>query len=191
MITTSSMPGLSRLLDSLSAKALGWGHDLCATTAIKYYTHNQAINGRKRKSNISVEEDRENMESRIVTVGHEWAEASSLHKLVEAVHNWAAIRFMCAQWDLSGLLLLRVLHEASYFSTAAEGEGTQWALTGKSKNCRNLMQGKPPMVYKRAMGLADEVVRSFNGKHDQLRNKMDMYSSYRQAQSYKTERVAS
>jgi hypothetical protein len=25
----------------LSIKALGWGHDLLATAAIKYYTHNQ------------------------------------------------------------------------------------------------------------------------------------------------------
>ena len=173
----------------LSAKALGWGHDLCATTAIKYYTHHKAVNGRKRKSNFSVEEDRENMESRIVTVGQEWAEASSLHELAEAVHNWAAVRFMCAPWDWSGLLLLRVLHEASYFSTAADGEGPQRAHTEKyideylGKNRRNLMQGKPPMDYKRAMGLADEVVRSFNGKHDRLWNNTDLYSSYRQAQA--------
>jgi hypothetical protein len=44
------------------------------------------------------------------------------------------------------------------------------------------------MVYKRAMGLVDEVVRSFNGKHDRLWNETDMYSSYRQAQTYKSER---
>ena len=92
------------------------------------------------------------------------------------------------------MLLLRVLHEASYFSTAADGEGPQRALTEKyideylGKNRRNLMQGKPPMDYKRAMGLADEVVRSFNGKHDRLWNKTDPYSSYSQAQAYKSER---
>ena len=40
----------------LSSKALGWGHDLLATTTIKYYTHNQAVSGRKRKSNITLEE---------------------------------------------------------------------------------------------------------------------------------------
>ena len=44
------------------------------------------------------------------------------------------------------------------------------------------------MDYKRAMGLADEVVRSFNGKHDRLWNKTDLYSSHRQAQAYKAER---
>jgi hypothetical protein len=26
-----------------SSKALGWGHELLATTSIKYYTHNQAV----------------------------------------------------------------------------------------------------------------------------------------------------
>ena len=36
--------------------------------------------------------------------------------------------------------------------------------------------------------MADEVVRSFNGKHDRLWNKTDLYSSYRQAQAYKSER---
>ena len=50
------------------------------------------------------------------------------------------------------------------------------------------MLDKPPMDYKRAMGFADEVVRSFNAKHDRLWNKTDPYSSYSQAQAYKSER---
>ena len=167
---------------------------MLATTAIKYYTHNQAVSGKKRKSNFCVEEDRDNMDARIISVGQDWAEASSLHEIAEAVHNWAAVRFQCAPWDWSGLLLLRILHEASYFSTAAEGEGPQRALTEKyigeflSKNIRNLMQSRPPMDYKKAMVLAEEVVRSFNGKQDRLWNKTDLYSSYRQAQAYKSER---
>jgi hypothetical protein len=106
----------------LSSKALGWGHDLLATTAIKYYTHNQAVSGKKRKSNFSVEEDRDNMDARIVSVGQEWAEASSLHEIAKAGHKRDAVHFQCAPWDWSGLLLLRILHQASYFSTSAEGK---------------------------------------------------------------------
>jgi hypothetical protein len=177
----------------LSSKALGWGHDLLANTAIKYYTHNQAVSGRKRKSNFCVEEDADNMESRIVSVGQEWAEASSLHEIAEAVHNWAAVRFQCAPWDWSGLLLLRVLHETSYFSTASDGEGSQRALAEKfideflSKNRRNLMQARPPMDYKRAILLAEDVTRSYNGKQDRLWTKTDLYSAYRQAHAGKAE----
>ena len=162
----------------LSSKALGWGHDLLATTSIKYYTHNQAVSGRKRKSNITLEEDKDNCEARIVTVGQEWAEASGLHEIAEAAHNWAAVRFQVAPWDWSGLLLLRVLHETSYFSTASEDEGSQRALAEKfideflSKNRRNLMQGRPPLEYKKAMLLAEEVTRSYNGRQDRLWNKV-------------------
>ena len=99
------------------------------------------------------------MDARIVSVGQDWAEASCLHKIAEAAHNWAAVRFQVAPWDWSGLVLLRILHEASYFSTAADGEGSQRALAEKfideflSKNRRNLMQSRPPMEYKKAMVL--------------------------------------
>jgi hypothetical protein len=34
-------------------------HDKLATTSITYYTHTQAVSGRKRKSNITLEEDRD------------------------------------------------------------------------------------------------------------------------------------
>ena len=49
------------------------------------------------------------------------------------------------------------------------------------------MQSRPPMDYKKAMVLAEEVTRSYNGKQDRLWNKTDLYSSYRQAQSGKAE----
>ena len=89
--------------------------------------------------------------------------------------------------------MLRVLHETSYFSTAADGEGSQRALAEKfideflSKNRRNLMQARPPMDYKRAILLAEDVTRSYNGKQDRLWNKTDLYSSYRQAQAGKVD----
>ena len=140
-----------------------------------------------------MEEDADNMESRIVSVGQEWAEASSLHEIAEAVHNWAAVRFECAPWDWSGLLLLRVLHETSYFSTASDGEGSQRALAEKfidkflSKNRRNLMQIRPPMDYKRAILLAEDVTRSYNGKQDRLWTKTDLYSAYWQVHAGKVE----
>ena len=88
---------------------------------------------------------------------------------------------------------MRILHEASYFSTAADGEGSQRALTEKfideflSKNRRNLMQSRPPMDYKRAMLLAEDVTRSYNGKQDRLWNKTDLYSSYRHDQAGKAD----
>jgi hypothetical protein len=50
------------------------------------------------------------------------------------------------------------------------------------------MQSRPTMDYKKAMLLAEEVVRSYNGNQDRLWNMTDLYSSYRQAQAYKTER---
>ena len=50
------------------------------------------------------------------------------------------------------------------------------------------MPARPPMEYKKAMVLAEEVTRSYNGKQDRLWNKTDLYSSYRQAQSGKAER---
>ena len=179
----------------LSSKVLGWGHDLLATTAIKYYTHAQAAHGsKKRKSNITLEEDEEKMTQRVVTVGQYWAEASGLTEVVEGVHNWCAVRFMTAPWDYSGILLMRILHEVSFFTHVADSEEGQKTVCEKfideflTTNRRRLMQRKPPLVYSKGITLAVDVVRSHNGKHDQLFNKASVYASNRLAKQYKEER---
>ena len=110
----------------LSSKALGWGHDLLATTAIKYYTHNQAVSGKKRKSNFCVEEDGDNMDARIVSVGQDWAEASSLHEIAEAVHNWASVRFQCAPWKESDAVKATHGLQEGHGVGRRGGEELQW-----------------------------------------------------------------
>ena len=67
----------------------------------------------------------ENINSRVVAGGQEWAEARNIHEFVEAVINWLAIRFMVALKDKKGILLLRILHECVYFSTAKDLEPMQ------------------------------------------------------------------
>ena len=38
------------------------------------------------------------------------------------------------------------------------------------------MQGRPPLEYKKAMLLAEEVTRSYNGRQDRLWNKTNLYT---------------
>ena len=121
---------------TLSGKAIGWGHDRTATTSIKYYTHSQSdsATNRKKKSRIEVEEDGENVQSRVVSVGQEWNDTSGITEVIEATHNWAAIKFMTCPWDWSGLLLLRILHDASFFGEVTTTEGTQKELLERFTN---------------------------------------------------------
>ena len=46
-----------------------------------------------------MEEDGENVQSRVVSVGQEWSDTSGIPEVVEAAHNWAAIKFMTCPWD--------------------------------------------------------------------------------------------
>ena len=179
----------------LSAKALSWGHDLVATVAVRYFTHSQAMQGAKKKrSNIVIEEDEEKMQSRVMSMAQEWAEVSGLTEIMEAVFNWSSVRFMTAPWDWSGILLLRVLHDVSFFTHASDSEDSQKAVAEKfideflTQNRRRLMSGKPPLIYRKALLLAQDVVRTHNGRQDSLFNKASVYSSHRLAERYKSER---
>ena len=179
----------------ISSKALGWGHALLANTAIKYYTHAQASQGaKKRKSNFVLEEDDEKMTQRVVSVGQEWAEATGLTEVMEGVHNWVAVRFMTAPWDWSGILLLRILHDLTYFTSVSDNEDTQKIICEKfvdeflATNRRELMQQKPPLVYDKGITLAIDVVRTYNGRNDHLFSKTPIYSAARLAKQYKEER---
>lgn len=57
-------------------------------------------------------------------------------------------------------------------------------------NRRNLVMGKPPLIYKRAARLAEEVTRAYNGGGDSLWRKTSVYSSMRTAKRYLAERDA-
>ena len=179
---------------SLSSKALSWGHDLVATTAIKYYTHSQSSStAKKRKTELSIEECEETMSQRVVTTGQQWGETSGICEVVEAVHNWGAIRFMVAPWDWSPMLLMRILHDVNYFTTVADDDVAQKVVTEKyvdeflTTNRRHLMQGKPPLVYSKALTLASDVVRVHSGRHDHLFTKRSVYAANRLAKKYKEE----
>ena len=181
---------------TLSGKAIGWGHDRTATTSIKYYTHSQsdsAVN-RKKKSRIEVEEDGENVQSRVVSVGQEWNDTSGITEVVEATHNWAAIKFMTCPWDWSGLLLLRILHDASFFGEVTTTEGTQKELLERfvnefmMENRHRAMNEQCPMVYEEAVELAQRICRNYNGRQDRIFMKANVYSATRLATAYKEER---
>ena len=179
---------------NLSSKALSWGHDLVATTAIKYFTHSQASSSaKKRKTELSIEECEESMSQRVVTTGQQWGETNGMNEVVEACLNWGAIRFMVAPWDWSPMLLIRVLHEVAFFSTVAEDEVGQKTVAEKfvdeflQTNRRLLMQGKPPLVYNKALTLAQDVVRKEVGRQDMLFTKCTVYTASRLAKKYRDE----
>ena len=50
------------------------------------------------------------------------------------------------------------------------------------------MQQKPPLVYSKGITLAVDVVRTYNGRNDQLFSKTSVYSATRLAKQYKEER---
>ena len=100
---------------------------------------------------------------------------------------------MVAPWDWSPMLLMRILHDVSYFTTVAEDEVAKKVVAEKfvdeflTTNRRQLMQGKPPLVYSKALTLASDVVRVHSGKHDQLFTKCSVYAANRLAKKYKEE----
>ena len=69
-----------------------------------------------RKSNVSIEESNDRMETRAISLSTDWLETGSVMEVMEALHNWTSIRWMVAPWDWSGILLARVIHEAAFFS---------------------------------------------------------------------------
>ena len=100
---------------------------------------------KKRKSNVS-------LETRTVSVSQDWLEAGTVSEIMEALHNWTAVRFMVAPWDWSGLLIARVIHEAGFFVMVTESESQQRALLEKfvdeafEVNKMNCIQGDPSLV---------------------------------------------
>ena len=112
-------------------KALEWGHDLAANVHIKYYAHSQSGAAKKKRAGINIIDEGGDGVSRVIEHTSLWNEASSLSELVESCHNWAAIRFMVAPWDWSGFLLLRILHEVSFFTLCVESEEDQRTLMEK------------------------------------------------------------
>ena len=163
-------------------KALEWGHDLAANVHIKYYADSQSGAAKKKRAGINIIDEGDGGVSRVIEHTSLWNEASSLSELVESCHNWAAIRFMVAPWDWIGFLLLRILHEVSFFSLCVDSEEEQRTLMEKyvdkflATNRKNLVMGKPPLKYKRAARLAEEVNRAYNGGGDCLWRKTSVYS---------------
>ena len=124
------------------------------------------------------------METRTVSVSQDWLEAGTVSEIMEALHNWTAVRFMVAPWDWSGLLIARVIHEAGFFVMVTESEAQQRALLEKfvdealAVNKRNCIQGDPPMVYREMVVLASDVTRNDSGRQSDLWRKMDVYGAF-------------
>jgi hypothetical protein len=77
---------------SVSPKALGWAHNLKTAVNIKYFAHSQSSRGKKRKSNVSIEESNDRMEARAISLSTDWLETGSVMEVMEALHNWTAVR---------------------------------------------------------------------------------------------------
>ena len=141
-----------------------------------------------------MEEDGENVNSWVVSVGQEWIDTSGIPEVVEAAHNWAAIKFMTCPWDWSGLLLLRILHDASYFGEATTNEGAQKELLERFVNeylmdtRHRAMNDQCPMIYDEAVELMQRICRNYNGRQDRVFTKSNVYSATRLATTYKEER---
>ena len=118
-------------------------------------------------------------------VSQDWLEAGTVTEIMEAFHNWSAVRFMVALWDWRGLLITRVIHEAGFFVMVTESEAQQRALLEKfvdealAFNKRNCIQGDPPMIHREMIVLAADVTRNYNGRQSDLLRKIDVYGAYR------------
>jgi hypothetical protein len=77
---------------SISPKALGWAHNLKTAVNIKFFAHSQSTGGKKRKSNVSIEESNDRMEARAISLSTDWLETGSVMEVMEALHNWTAVR---------------------------------------------------------------------------------------------------
>ena len=51
--------------------------------------------------------------------------------MIEALHNWTAIRFLVAPWDWNGILMARVIHEAGFFNMGCESESQERTILDK------------------------------------------------------------
>jgi hypothetical protein len=177
---------------SLSPKAIGWCHNVKSMLNIRYFTHSQTA-VKKQKSSVQVQAGNDGIGTSTMRIGQDWQEASGVSELMEALHNYQACLFSIQPWNWSGLILARVCHEANFFTQVADNEGQQRVILEKfldealHRNRTNVVQDKPPLVYKEMLGVAEAVVMNHNGRQAELWKKADAYSAFRMVKSKEAE----
>ncbi len=92
------------------------------------------------------------------------------------------------------MLLLRILHDASYFGEVTTTEGAQKELLERFvneyliDNRHRAMNDQCPMIYEEAVELTQKICRNCNGRQDRVFMKANVYSATRLATAYKEER---
>ena len=138
---------------SISSKALGWLDHAKKMIEVKYFTNRNRTQKRAKKYAFAIQAGLDSLGSTKYKVEELWKEASSMKEVIDGLLNIMAAKFMIKPWDYSPMVILRVIHESSYFSGCTDSKEQKShsfeTLIDKSliKTRTNLVQDSPPITY--------------------------------------------
>ena len=168
---------------SISSKALGWLHNAKEMIEVKYFTHGNRTQKRAKKDALTIQAGLDSLGSTNYKVEELWEEASSMKEVMDGLLNIMAATFMIRPWDYSPMVILRVIHESSYFSGCTDSKEQQrrametFINEALIKTRTNLGQGSPPLTYQAGLELAQKVVGDVSGRATEIFRKKCIYSA--------------
>ena len=168
---------------SISSKALGWLHNAKEMIEVKYFTHGNRTQKRAKKDALTIQAGLDSLGSTNYKVEELWEEASSMKEVMDGLLNIMAATFMIRPWDYSPMVILRVIHESSYFSGCTDSKEQQrrametFINEALIKTRTNLGQGSPPITYQTGLELAQKVVGDVSGRATEIFRKKCIYSA--------------
>ena len=172
----------------VSDKALQWLHDVSKPLEVRYFLHsnNRTKSKKNKRMEIQAREPEGGEGGMHIDTFVTWNEAGTVKEMVEAVLNYLASIFMIRPWDYSGLVILRCLHDVSFFALTSRTAREQKDLVSEFVeevflvNARQMAKGRHPMTLKEAMELAGRKVSGKNGMTNLLTTQCDVYGMHRE-----------
>ena len=168
---------------SISSKALGWLHNAKEMIEVKYFTHGNRTQKRAKKDALTIQAGLDSLGSTNYKVEELWEEASTMKEVMDGLLNIMAATFMIRPWDYSPMVILRVIHECSYFSGCTDSKEQQrrametFINEALIKTRTNLGQGSPPITYQAGLELAQKVIGDVSGRATEIFRKRCIYSA--------------
>ena len=178
---------------TLNPKALDWLHGPAKKVELKYLTFGNN-SCKKAKSEMIISAKEVGIDQMDFSAATAWKECGSTREVMEGTLNFVGALFMIRPWDYQGLVLLRALHEVSYFAGVTNTEATQKHLAESfvnevvAKNCQRFMQHRAPMDLVETVNLADILVQGTLGCSGSVRAPVNTYSAWREVQKLRKEK---
>ena len=168
---------------SMSSKALGWLHNHRHALSIKYFIHSNRSGKRPKKEGITIASGTDELGTTNYSVEEHWENASSIKETLDGLWNLTAAMFQVRPWDWTPLVIGRFLHECGFFVGCSNNREQQKRIvTEFIDEClfstqTRLGQDTPPLTYKEAVVIAQEVVGNATGRTTEMFRRKCIYGS--------------